>query len=123
MQESKRTIDEVNDFTGQYRKEISRRLESISLIKLTKEEIIKTKEEINLIKADIKNKNIDIKDQKNKVKLVEKENSLISKKTSRSSSLIGDSSDEYHNGIRIFDPEEEILEEVEQENELNVENE
>ena len=123
MQKSKRTIDEVNDFTGQYRKEISRRLESISLIKLTEEEIIKTKEEINLIKSDIKSKNIDIKDQKNKVKIVEKENSLISKKTSRSSSLIGESSDEYHNGIRIFDPEEEILEEVEQENELSVENE
>jgi hypothetical protein len=123
MQASKRDIDEVTAFTSGYRKEITRRLESISLIKLTKEEIIKTKEEINLIKTDIKNKNIDIKTQKDKVKLVEKEHSLLSKRSSRSSSLLGEVKEEYHNGIRVFDPEEEIIEEVEQENELNVENE
>jgi DNA gyrase/topoisomerase IV subunit A len=123
MQASKRDIDEVTAFTSSYRKEITRRLESISLIKLTKEEIIKTKEEINLIKTDIKNKNLDIKTQKDKVKLVEKEYSLLSKRSSRSSSLLGEVKEEYHNGIRVFDPEEEIIEEVEQENELNVENE
>ena len=124
MQENKRTFDEVSLFVGEYKKEISRRLESISLIKLTKEEIIKTKEEINLIKSDIKNKNLEIKKQKDKVKLVEKENSLLSKKSnSRATSLLGEAKEEFHNGIRIFDPEEEIAEEVEQENELNIENE
>jgi DNA topoisomerase-2 len=124
MQEKKRTSDEVSLFVGEYKKEISRRLESISLIKLTKEEIIKTKEEINLIKSDIKNKNLEIKKQKDKVKLVEKENSVLSKKSnSRATSLLGEVKEEFHNGIRIFDPEEEISEEVEQENELNIENE
>lgn len=124
MQEKKRVSDEVSKFLSEYKKEISRRLESISLIKLTKEEIIKTNEEINLIKSDIKNKNKEIKEQKDKVKVVEKENSLLKKKTtSRTTSLLGDVKEEYHNGIRIFDPEEEIEEETETENELNIENE
>ena len=124
MQEKKRGADEVSKFLIEYKREIARRLESISLIKLTKEEIIKTKEEINLIKSDIKNKNQEIKNQKDKVKVVEKENSLLKKKTtSRTTSLLGEVKEEFHNGIRIFDPEEEIIEEVEQENELNTENE
>ena len=124
MQEKKRGADEVSKFLIEYKREIARRLESISLIKLTKEEIIKTKEEINLIKSDIKNKNQEIKKQKDKVKVVEKENSLLKKKTtSRTTSLLGEVKEEFHNGIRIFDPEEEIIEEVEQENELNTENE
>lgn len=124
MQEKKRGADEVSKFLIEYNREIARRLESISLIKLTKEEIIKTKEEINLIKSDIKNKNQEIKNQKDRVKVVEKENSLLKKKTtSRTTSLLGEVKEEFHNGIRIFDPEEEIIEEVEQENELNTENE
>lgn len=124
MQEKKREAEEVNKFVSSYKKEIGRRLESISLVKLTKEEIIKTKEEINLIKSDIKNKNSEIKIQKDKVKAVEKENKMLSKKTSsRATSLLGEIRDEFHNGIRVFDPEEELIEEVEQENELNIENE
>lgn len=124
MQEKKREAEEVNKFVGAYKKEISRRLESISLVKLTKEEIIKTKEEINLIKSDIKNKNSEIKSQREKVKAVEKESKMLSKKaTSRTTSLLGDTKEEFHNGIRVFDPEEELIEEVEQENELNIENE
>jgi DNA topoisomerase-2 len=124
MQEKKRTAEEVGSFVSEYKKEISRRLESISLVKLTKEEIIKTKEEINLIKSDIKNKNQEIKKQREKVKVVEKENSSIKRTSnSRTTSLLGDVKEEFHNGIRIFDPEEEIIEEVEQENELNIENE
>ncbi len=124
MQEKKRTAEEVGLFVSEYKKEISRRLESISLVKLTKEEIIKTKEEINLIKSDIKNKNQEIKKQREKVKVVEKENSSIKRTSnSRTTSLLGDVKEEFHNGIRIFDPEEEIIEEVEQENELNIENE
>ena len=124
MQERKRTSDEVGLFLNEYKREISRRLESISLVKLTKDEIIKTKEEINLIKSDIKNKNQEIKNQRDKVKVIEKENSSLSKKSnSRATSLLGDIKEEFHNGIRIFDPEEEIIEEVEQENELNIENE
>lgn len=124
MQEKKRTVDEVNEFVSEYKKEIARRLESISLVKLTKEEIIKTKEEINLIKSDIKNKTNEIKTQKERVKVIEKENLSLSKITkSRTTSLLNDTREEFHNGIRIFDPEEEIVEEVEQENELNIENE
>jgi DNA topoisomerase-2 len=124
MQERKRGVDEVSAFLSDYKREISRRLESISLIKLTKEEIIKTKEEINSIKSDIKIKNQEIKKQRDRVKVIEKENSLLKKKTtSRTTSLLGELKEEFHNGIRIFDPEEEIIEEVEQENELNIENE
>ena len=98
MQEKKREAEEVNKFVSSYKKEIGRRLESISLVKLTKEEIIKTKEEINLIKSDIKNKNSEIKIQKDKVKTVEKENKMLSKKTSsRATSLLGEIRDEFHN--------------------------
>ncbi len=124
MQEKKRGADEVSAFLSDYKREIFRRLESISLIKLTKDEIIKTKEEINSIKSDIKIKNQEIKKQRDIVKVIEKENSLLKKKTtSRTTSLLGELKEEFHNGIRIFDPEEEIIEEVEQENELNIENE
>lgn len=125
MQEKKRINEEVLEFLSSYKREISRRLESISLIKLTKEEIIKTKEEINLIKSDIKNKNLEIKKQKDRVKAVEKENSLLRKTTkSKTTSLLGDVKDEYHNGIKIFNPEDEIIEELkEEETELNTENE
>jgi DNA topoisomerase-2 len=124
MQEKKRINEEVIKFLSDYKREISRRLESISLIKLTKEEIIKTKEEINLVKSDIKNKNSEIKKQKEIVKFAEKENSLLRKSSkSRMTSLLEDVKEEYHNGIRIFDPEDEIIEELEQENELNIENE
>ena len=123
MQDKKRDLSEVSSFVSTYRKEISRRLEAISLIKLNKEEIISTKEEIKSIKDDIKNKNNDIKIQRGKVKLVEKENASLVRKSTRSSTLLGETSEEYYNGIRVFDPEEEILEEVEQENELSTENE
>jgi DNA gyrase/topoisomerase IV subunit A len=123
MQEKKRVTEEVLEFLSVHKREISRRLESISLVKLTKEEIIKTKEEINSIKSDIKNKNTEIKNQRVKVKVVEKENSLIRKTTkSKATSLLGDLNEEYHDGIKIFDPEKEIIEELE-ETELNIENE
>lgn len=123
MQDKKRGNDEVLEFLSNYKKEISRRLESISLVKLTKEEIIKTKEEINSIKSDIKNKNEDIKNQRVIVKKVEKENSILRKSSkSRMTSLLEDVKEDFYNGIGIFDPENEILEE-EQENELNIENE
>lgn len=121
MSDKKRSIDEVQGFLSKYRKEISRRLESISLVKLNKEEIIKTSGEINSIKIDIKNKNQEIKDQKNKLKLAEKLNSTLSKKSSKATSLLGEVKEEFHDGIRIFDPEE--MEEEQEETELNLENE
>lgn len=123
MQEKKRTADEVSKFLSDFKREISRRLESISLIKLTKEEIIKTKEEINSVKSDIKDKTKQIKDQRERLKIAEKINSAIPRSSSRSTSLISESVDEFHNGIRIFNPEEEIQEEIEEEKELNLENE
>lgn len=49
MSEKKREALDVSNFISGYKKEIVRRLESIVLTKLTKEEIIKTKEEINQI--------------------------------------------------------------------------
>jgi len=121
MSEKKRNVEEVEKFLSPYKKEISRRLESISLVKLTKEEIINTKEEINRIKEDIKAKALKIKDQKIKLKEVEKINSSIPKKSSRTTSLMSDSQNEFYNGIRIFNPEEEKEdEELEQENEEQI---
>jgi len=122
MSDKKRSIDEVQGFLSKYRKEISRRLESISLIKLNKEEIIKTSGEINSIKIDIKDKNQQIKDQKNNLKLAEKLNSTLPKKSSKATSLLGEVKEEFHDGIRIFDLEE-LEEEETEETELNIENE
>jgi hypothetical protein len=121
MSDKKRASDEVMGFLSKYRREISRRLESISLIKLNKEEIIKTSVEINSIKDDIKNKNQEIKDQKIKLKLAEKLNSTLSKKSSKATSLLGEVKEEFHEGIRFFDPEDDI-EEQEEETKLNIEN-
>jgi uncharacterized protein YeeX (DUF496 family) len=121
MSDKKRSVDEVQEFVSRYRKEISRRLESISLIKLNKEEIIKTTGEINSIKIDIKNKNKEIKDQKDKVKLIDKLGSSITKKSLKTTSLLSEVKEEFHNGIRIFNPEE--IKEEQEEQELNTENE
>lgn len=122
MSDKKRSAEEVNDFLSKYKKEISRRLESISLTKLTKEEIIKTSEEIKSIKESIKNKILEIKAQKAKLQGAEKYNSSLDRRNSKTTSLMGDVKDDFHNGIRIFDPEE-IEEELEETTELNTENE
>ena len=50
-----------------------------------------------------------------KVKEVEKINAGLNKKSSRTTSLIGESKDEFYNGIKIFNPEEE--QDIEGENE------
>jgi len=123
MSEKKRAAQEVLDFLAPFKKEISRRLESISLTKLTKDEIEKTKQEINSCKSDIKNKNLEIKTQKSKVLNIEKEHKRISKKSSRTTSLMSETKEEFHNGIRIWDPENEIDPQMDQELETNIENE
>jgi DNA gyrase/topoisomerase IV subunit A len=115
MSEKKRSADEVGQFLSPYRKEISRRLESISLIKLTKEEINITKEEINRRKIDIKDKTQIIKSQKVRLKEIEKAHSLISRKSSRTTSLMGEVKNEFHDGIQVWNPEEELLIENESE--------
>ena len=122
MSDKKRSADDVNEFLSNYKREISRRLESIPLTKLTKEEIIKTSEEIKSIKESIKNKIQEIKDQKAKFKGAEKYHASLGRKNSKTTSLLGDVREEFHNGIRIFDPEE-IEEETEETTELNTENE
>lgn len=122
MSDKKRSSDEVNEFLSNYKREIARRLESIPLTKLTKEEIIKTSEEIKSIKESIKNKIQEIKDQKSKFKVAEKYHASLGRKNSKTTSLLGDVREEFHNGIRIFDPEE-IEEETEETTELNTENE
>jgi DNA topoisomerase-2 len=122
MSEKKRSVDEVNEFLSSYKREISRRLESIPLTKLTKEEIIKTSEEIKSVKEAIKNKIQEIKVQKAKSKGAEKHNASLGRKNSKTTSLLGDVREEFHNGIRIFDPEE-IEDESEETIELNTENE
>lgn len=122
MSEKKRNNEEVKTFLSQFKNEISKRLENISLVKLTKEEINFTKEEIIKRKQDIKNKAQEIKNQKTKLKQVEKNNSDLAKKSSKKISLMDDNKEEFFNGIRIFNPEDE--QETEEENEeQNIENE
>ena len=122
MSDKKRSSEEVDEFLSSYKREISRRLESIPLTKLTKEEIIKTSEEIKSIKEAIKNKIQEIKVQKTKSKGAEKYHASLGRKNSKTTSLLGDVKEEFHNGIRIFDLEE-IEEETEETTELNIENE
>ena len=131
MSEKKRDAKEVIDFIKPFSREIGRRLESISLIRLTKEEIIKTKEEINQCKLDIKDKKEQIKIQTEVLKKSEKFNEELnkSKNKAKMTSLMEESSDkdEYYNGIRIFNPEDSVNEEIEEESEeqivINTENE
>jgi DNA gyrase/topoisomerase IV subunit A len=113
MAEKKRTAPEVEGFLIPYKKEISRKLENISLVKLTKEEINKTKEEINSCKSTIKNKIVNIKKQILKLKETQKENSLRSKRGKKTISLLDSSlqTEGYHNGIKIWNPSEEIIQE------------
>jgi DNA gyrase/topoisomerase IV subunit A len=121
MSEKKRDSEEVSLFLSKFKKEIVRRLESISLIKLTKDEINKTKEEINSCKSSIKIKHQEIKEQNKKYKESEKNNSIKERKSSRKTSLMGETKDEYHDGIRIWNPEDEETEE--EQLETNIENE
>ncbi len=62
-----------------------------------------------------------------KVKEVEKINAGLNKKSSRTTSLIGESKEEFYNGIKIFNPEEEQDSEEDDEQkeqlESNIENE
>lgn len=122
MSEKKRSAEEVSLFMNDYKKEIVRKLESISLTKLTKEEINKTKEEINSCKSSIKIKGQDIKEQNKKYKEAEKNNSSTMRKSSRKTSLMGESKDEFYEGIRIWNPEDDQENEEEQ-LETNIENE
>lgn len=125
MSEKKRDSKEVVDFIKPFSREVGRRLESISLIRLTKEEIIKTKEEINQCKLDIKDKKEQIKIQTDVLKKSEKFNEELnkSKNKAKMTSLIEESSDkdEYYNGIRIFNPEDSVNEEIEDESEEQIE--
>jgi len=122
MSEKKRAVDEVVSFLSTFRKEISRRLEAIPLTRLTNEEIINTKEEIKSCKSSIIDKKVLIKTQKTKSIEIEKNNSSTSRKSSRKTSLMGEIKEEYHEGIRIWNPEEQEENEEEQ-LETNIENE
>lgn len=122
MSEKKRAVDEVVSFLSSFRKEISRRLEAIPLTRLTNEEIINTKEEIKSCKSSITDKKVLIKTQKTKSIEIEKNNSSASRKSSRKTSLMGEIKEEYHEGIRIWNPEEQEENEEEQ-LETNIENE
>jgi len=118
MQEKKREIKEIQDFIKGFPSKISRRLESISLIKLNKEEIISTELEIKQRKIDIKDKNKEIKEQSVKLKEAEKNNSLSKKMIKKSTSLLENNAvnNDYHDGIKIFNPED-LMDEIEEEQE------
>lgn len=122
MSEKKREVKEVQDFLSKYKKEISRRLESISLVKLTKEEIINTEKEIKSTKETIRSKKEEIKTQEKKFKEVKKQNSSIDRKNRKTISLMEDHKEEYFDGIKIWNPEEDEILDDEQ-IESNIENE
>lgn len=110
MSEKKRNAKEVSDFLSQFKRWIAKKLETISLVKLTKEEINSTKNEIKLREDAIKKKEIVIKEQKNKLKQVEKQYLSVSRKSLKTTSLFGDDvKEQYHKGIKIWDPEEELI--------------
>ena len=119
MSKGKRTAKEVNDFVSKYKKEISRRLESIPLTKLNNDEINSVIKEIKQIKIDIKDK---IKESKNQEKIFNTLEKSHYKKTKvkvvRSASLV-DYNDGYHDGIKIWEPEEDVEDDVFDENEEN----
>ena len=119
MQEKKREVSEIQGFLKKFNSRISRRLESISLVKLNKEEIISTELEIKQRKSDIKDKNKQIKEQSIRLKESEKNNSASKKMNKKSTSLLENSNikDDYHNGIKIFNPEDLIDEVIEEEQE------
>ena len=119
MQEKKREVSEIQGFLKSFNSRISRRLESISLVKLNKEEIISTELEIKQRKSDIKDKNKQIKEQSIRLKESEKNNSASKKMNKKSTSLLENSNikDDYHNGIKIFNPEDLIDEVIEEEQE------
>jgi len=113
MSEKKRASDEIQDFLRQFDSRIKSKLESISLIKLNKEEIAKTKEDIQNKKEEISNLKKLHKDQQKKYDaiLVEWNREGI-KKAKRASLLVESSGDEYFNGVKIWNPEEDLAEPI-----------
>jgi DNA gyrase/topoisomerase IV subunit A len=119
MSEKKRTSKEVQDFVAKYKKEISRRLESIPLTKLNKDEINKVKEEIKRIKIDIRDKNKQVKSQEKVFKSIERSHFKETKNKIVKSNALVEYSDGYHNGIKIWEPE--VLDEDDEIEENNIE--
>jgi DNA gyrase/topoisomerase IV subunit A len=114
MSEKKRSAVDVNIFVSSYKKSISRRLESISLIKLNKDEINSVRKEIKSLNIDIKNKNKELKKQEKVFKTVEKSHYRKTKSRIVKSNYLLEYSDGYHNGIKIWEPEMEAEDDEEE---------
>ena len=109
MSEKKRTNAEILEFLSQFEGKIKSKLESISLIKLNKEEIAKTREDIRNKKEEIANLKKSLRDQEKKYnKILSDWNKDGIKKVKRASLLMESSSDEYFNGVKIWNPEEDL---------------
>lgn len=118
MSEKKRTNIEISEFLSQFTPKIKTRLESISLTKLNVEEIKSIRDEIKESKSEIVRIKKTVQDQAKKYDKILKESEKNPNKKSRKTSLLGDSTDnEYFNGIKIWNPEEEFVEEIESEDE------
>ncbi len=113
MSEKKRTNAEILEFLSQFEGKIKSKLESISLIKLNKEEIAKTREDIQNKKEEIANLKKSHRDQENKYnKILSDWNKDGIKKVKRASLLMESSGDEYFNGVKIWNPEEDLSEPI-----------
>jgi DNA topoisomerase-2 len=113
MSEKKRTNIEIVDFLSQFETKIKSKLESISLIRLNKEEMSKTREDIQNKKEDISRIKKEEKAQEKKYNDILKEwNKKGGHKIKRSSLLLESPSDEYFNGVKIWNPEEDLVEPI-----------
>lgn len=117
MSQKKRTSIEVEEFLKDYHKKISSRLESISLVKLNTNEIELTKIKIEELKKKVKEFKKLIEVQLKKWTLIKKEwtnnpNNLKSK--GKRSSLLIEAPDTHFNGIQIWNPEDSLDPEEEQ---------
>ena len=113
MSEKKRTNAEILEFLSQFEGKIKSKLESISLIKLNKEEIAKTRGDIQNKKEEIANLKRSHRDQEKKYnKILSAWNKDGIKKVKRASLLMESSGDEYFNGVKIWNPEEDLSEPI-----------
>lgn len=117
MSEKKRSSDEIVVFLSQFVQKIRSRLESVSLIRLNIDEIKKVKDEIKQNRSDIENiKKLEDKQNKKYSSLLSESSKNSNRKAKKTSLLDNYKGDEYFNGIKIWNPEEDIESEFENDN-------
>ena len=114
MSGKKRLNDEIVEFLSTFEIWIKNRLESIVLIKLSEKEIDLTKVKIDELKSNIIADKKLMKIQEDKWKKVKKEWELATKMKPKQTTLLTEAQGSY-NGIEIWNPEEALIDEAEEE--------